>query len=150
MPVVRFFSFGFALCASTLLWLGSNSSAAAHQDKPQAPSENQWAVVPLDGAKIFRNYCAACHGVNGSGDGPAAPALKTRPPELTTIALRSGGTFPAARIQSFIAGDRVSAVHGSREMPIWGPIFHQIENDQDLGYVRLRNVTNYLKSIQRK
>jgi hypothetical protein len=53
-------------------------------------------------------------------------------------------------VRSVIAGDEGRAAHGSREMPVWGPIFHQIDNDQDLGYVRLRNVTEYLKSIQQK
>jgi len=57
--------------------------------------------------------------------------------------------FPAARVRRIIAGDDVSVSHGSREMPIWGPIFHQIENDQDLGYVRLQNVTEYLISLQK-
>ena len=150
MPVIRFFGIGLALCGSTLLWLGYESSAAARQDKPQVPTGDQSAIIPLDGRKIFRNHCAACHGVNGSGDGPAVPALKTKPRDLTTMARRSGGTFPATRIQHIIAGDDVLTGHGSREMPIWGPIFHQVENDRDLGYVRLQNVTNYLKSIQRK
>jgi len=36
----------------------------------------------VDPAKIFRNYCAACHGVNGHEDCPAALALKTKLPEL--------------------------------------------------------------------
>jgi mono/diheme cytochrome c family protein len=150
MPVTRFFGFGVALCSSALLWLGCDSRVTARQGKPQAHTEDQYAIVPLGGAKIFRNYCAACHGVNGSGDGPAAPALRTKPPDLSTIALRNNGTFPTARVQGIIAGDDVLAAHGSREMPIWGPIFHQIENDQDLGYVRLQNVTDYLKTIQRK
>jgi hypothetical protein len=35
-------------------------------------------------------------------------------------------------------------------MPIWGPIFHQIGADQDLGNVRTENVIRYLESIQRK
>jgi hypothetical protein len=33
-------------------------------------------------------------------------------------------------------------------MPIWGTIFHQIQQDRDYGEVRLQNVTDYLKSIQ--
>jgi mono/diheme cytochrome c family protein len=150
IPVTRFFLFSFTLCGAMQLWLAGNWRVAAQQNKPRARIEDQTAIVPLDGTKIFRNYCAACHGINGSGDGPAAPALKTKPPELTTIARRNGGTFPTARVRSIIAGGEVLAAHGSREMPIWGPIFHQIENDQDLGYVRLQNVTEYLKSIQRK
>lgn len=43
------------------------------------------AVVPLDGPKIFRSYCAACHGVDGKGRGPVASALKHAPPDLTSI-----------------------------------------------------------------
>jgi mono/diheme cytochrome c family protein len=108
------------------------------------------SILPLDGAKIFRNYCASCHGVNGNGDGPVAPALKTKIPRLTTLARRNHGQFPAAHVHSIIAGDQVRASHGSPEMPVWGPIFHQIENDQDLGYVRLENVTEYLNTIQQK
>ncbi len=150
MPLARFFAFGLAVCGATLLWLGSESRVSAHQDKPAAQTRNQSATVPLDGTKIFHDYCATCHGVSGDGDGPAAPALKTKPPRLTTIARRNGGNFPTAHVQSIITGDDVVAAHGSREMPIWGPLFHAIGNDQDLGYVRLQNLTDYLKSIQRK
>jgi hypothetical protein len=53
-------------------------------------------------------------------------------------------------VRRIIAGDENHAAHGSREMPVWGPVFHQIENDQDLGYVRLQNMTEYLISIQQK
>jgi hypothetical protein len=31
--------------------------------------------------------------------------------------------------------------HGSKTMRIWGPIFHEIGFDQDLGNVRLENIT---------
>jgi hypothetical protein len=78
------------------------------------------------------------------------PALKTKVPQLATLARRNHGTFPTDRVRSIIADDEGRAAHGSREMPVWGPIFHQIENDRDLGYVRLQNVTEYLKSIQQK
>lgn len=150
MPITRFSVFTFALSGAALLWLAGSSRAAAHQNRPQALTQAQSAIVPLDGAKIFRSYCAACHGVNGNGDGPVAPALKTKVPHLTTLARRNRGTFPTARVRSIIAGDEVRAAHGSREMPVWGPIFHQIEYDQDLGYVRLQNVTEYLHGIQQK
>jgi len=33
-------------------------------------------------------------------------------------------------------------------MPIWGPIFHQIEEDVDRGHVRIENLVKYLESIQ--
>ena len=40
--------------------------------------------------------------------------------------------------------------HGDREMPIWGPIFHEVESDQDWGEVRVDAITKYLESIQQK
>jgi mono/diheme cytochrome c family protein len=149
LTVTRFIFLSLALCGVTQLWLAGSSRVAAHQDKPPVPAEAK-TVIPLEGARIFMNHCAACHGVNGSGNGPVAPALRIKLPDLTAIARRNGGTFPVARVRRIIAGDELPATHGSRQMPMWGPIFHQIENDQDLGYVRLRNVTEYLKSIQRK
>ena len=149
MPVVRLFGLAFALCCATLL-LASDSRTSASQIAAPVQGQDHSAVIPLDGARIFRNYCASCHGVSGNGDGPVAPALKTKVPQLTTLAKRNGGTFPYKRVRSAIAGDKVPISHGSREMPVWGPIFHRIEYDQDLGYVRLKNVTEYLNTIQQK
>jgi hypothetical protein len=34
-------------------------------------------------------------------------------------------------------------------MPVWGPIFHQVEEDRDYGAVRLHNLTEYIRSIQK-
>jgi mono/diheme cytochrome c family protein len=149
MRNVRFSLFSLLIGGATL-WLACDSVAVAPQSAPPVRVASQSEVVPLDGAKIFRSYCASCHGVSGNGDGPVAPALKAKVPQLTTLAQRNHGEFPADSVRRIIAGDEVAAAHGSREMPIWGPIFHQIDNDQDLGYVRLQNVTEYLKSIQQK
>lgn len=150
MPAARFFVSFFALGAVALLWLAANPHVLALQNPPPAPTPDQSTILPLDGAKIFRTYCASCHGVNGRGDGPVAPALKAKVPLLATLAQRNHGVYPTARVRRIIAGDENHPAHGSREMPIWGPVFHQIENDQDLGYVRLQNVTEYLVSIQQK
>jgi hypothetical protein len=94
MPTARFFVSSFALGATALLWLAANPPALAHQNAPPARTPDQNTILPLDGARIFRNYCASCHGVNGSGDGPVASALKIKVPLLTTLALRNHGTFP--------------------------------------------------------
>ena len=45
-------------------------------------------------------------------------------------------------------GEGMIASHGSREMPVWGPIFHQVEEDVDRGNVRVENLVTYLESIQ--
>lgn len=97
---------------------------------------------------LFRAYCASCHGADAKGNGPAAAALKTKVPDLTILSKNNGGEFPSAHVRKMIMGDDVVATHGSREMPIWGPVFHQIEWDVDRGYLRLENLVKYLESIQ--
>jgi mono/diheme cytochrome c family protein len=75
----------------------------------------------LTGRDSFDRFCASCHGVDGRGGGPVASALRTRPPDLTTLARREGGTFPRERVAAFVEGtDRVSLTHGSSDMPVWG------------------------------
>ena len=77
--------------------------------------------------------------------------MKTKPADLTILAKNNGGNFPTQRVLKFISGDDPSLLaHGSREMPLWGAIFHQVEADQDWGEVRLDAVTKYLESIQQK
>jgi len=118
-----------------------------------AQSRNQPPPIrAVDGASIFRNSCAACHGLDGRGNGPVSKALKREVPDLTRLSQRSGGAFPAIHVRSTImfGTDDIIPAHGSREMPIWGPIFHEIEFDRDLGNVRLENIVKYVESIQRK
>jgi len=107
--------------------------------------------LPLDGAQIFRSYCATCHGADGKGQGPVATALKHPPSDLTLISRRNGSRFPRDRVKAIIAGQEQSiSAHGSREMPVWGPVFHEVERDQDWGEIRLENVTTFLQSLQQK
>ena len=68
--------------------------------------------------------------------------------DLTVLAKNNGGDFPSNRVRRTIMGEEVIASHGSREMLIWGPIFHQVESDVDRGNVRLENLLKYLESIQ--
>jgi mono/diheme cytochrome c family protein len=126
------------------------AASTAPDEKSKTQQHNPGPLThSLNGRDIFRAHCATCHGVEGKGDGPVAPALTTKMPDLSTISQRSGGVFPAARVRKIILGDEVILSHGSREMPIWGKIFHQIQQDRDYGEVRLQNVTDYLKSIQK-
>jgi mono/diheme cytochrome c family protein len=118
----------------------------------QTTAQRQPPMRQVDGATIFRNNCAACHGLEGRGNGPASKALKRNVPDLTRLSQRNGGTFPAIHVRTTImlGADDLLPAHGSKTMPIWGPIFHEIEFGQDFGNVRLENVTEYLESLQRK
>lgn len=114
---------------------------------PQSPSP---LIPSLKGADLYRAYCASCHGPEAHGDGPAAASLKVKVPDLTLLAHDHQGQFPSAIVRKTIEGTDPVAAHGSRLMPIWGPIFHQVEDDRDLGNVRLDNLVKYLESIQKK
>jgi len=129
-----------------LLVLGAISASAQTTPQPQPP------MRPVDGSTIFRNNCAACHGLEGRGNGPTSKALNRKVPDLTRLSQRNGDTFPAIHVRTIVmfGADDLLPAHGSKTMPIWGPIFHEIEFDQDLGNVRLENVTKYLESLQRK
>jgi mono/diheme cytochrome c family protein len=105
-------------------------------------------IRSINGSDLFQAYCASCHGLDARGTGPAAPALKAKVPDLTLLTANHQGQFPAAYVREVIKGGTIFATHGSREMPIWGPIFHHVERDVDWGGVRVSNLVDYLKSIQ--
>ena len=103
------------------------------------------------GAKIFQYRCAMCHGADGRGHGPDSVVLKHPVPDLTLISQKSGGKFPYQRVRGIIEGKELGLpAHIDREMPIWGPIFHEVEFDQDWGEVRLDSITKYTETIQRE
>lgn len=72
---------------------------------PQKPS---LVISSMYGRDLFEFYCASCHGRDGRGGGPVVPALRVVPPDLTTIATRNGGTFPEARVESFVIGNKLN------------------------------------------
>src|ERR1051325_8460992 len=134
------------LCAIGLA-IGATSVAAG----AQAPNR---AVPPLApdsivGAVSFDLYCASCHGHSGKGDGPVAPSLWTPPADLTTLARLNGGTFPRARVLSYVEGStRLEAVYGMPDMPVWGEILRALEASDVRARVRLSNLVAYVESIQ--
>jgi mono/diheme cytochrome c family protein len=107
------------------------------------------AVPPADGAAIFRNYCAPCHGSNGRGDGVMASQLRRTPPSLTAFAMRNGGVFPAERVRQIIAGTGPAA-HGSRDMPVWGALFQRLPVGGAGAQDRIDAVVRFLQEIQER
>ena len=82
--------------------------------------ENALEMGEISGADEYYRLCAVCHGEQGRGDGPMARVLKTPPPNLTLLAKNNGGHFPFLSVLEMIDGRNMIAVHGSREMPVWG------------------------------
>jgi mono/diheme cytochrome c family protein len=117
----------------------------------KAPTIKHVAIASTpatSGEQMFANYCAACHGLDGKGSGPAAPALSRQPANLTQLAVNNGGTFPELKIvETLVAGTVVA--HGSAEMPVWGELFKRLDSGKTtLTQMRITNLTAYIKSLQ--
>ena len=141
--------FSVTLAAQTTS--NSQSPASPQAAKPEVKKVAPAYTNPSSGKEMYLSYCASCHGADGKGNGPAAPALKTPPTDLTQISAKNGGTFPDAHVMQVIRGDSVTAAHGNKDMPVWGPVFLQM-GGHDTAQVqqRIRNLTKYLESIQAK
>lgn len=112
------------------------------------------ALASETGRTLYVRYCASCHGVAGTGDGPARSAFKTPPTDLTGLAARAGGTFPFAEVMKAIDGRRQVAAHGSREMPVWGERFRgELEGKSHPERTTLlmeREIVEYVATLQRR
>jgi len=74
-----------AVCANLL---AAGSTLAASAGGPGGDGSDD----PRRGATVFARACAACHGVDGRGDGPGARQLDPRPRDLTTQQYRFRST----------------------------------------------------------
>jgi mono/diheme cytochrome c family protein len=121
-----------------------------------SPAARADSTVPVElGRGDFMNYCAACHGVAGKGDGTVAEFLTISAADLTQMALRNGGIFPRQRAIEVIDGRAQVSVHGERDMPVWGDWFKFEANSDGAGEKtekvvreRITALVDYLESIQ--
>ena len=128
-----FFSVGFAGAQETKIKVPFNPTAADSGDE------------------MYKEYCADCHGITGKGDGPAAAALKTPPPDLTLLAKKNGGKFLANHVRSVLEMGVAETAHGTKDMPIWGPLFRAISRqDSRVVNLRISSLTDYIKAMQMK
>jgi mono/diheme cytochrome c family protein len=122
----------------------------AGSQQPPAVKSPPLIIQSLAGRDLYDFYCVSCHGRSGKGDGPAAAKLKERPPDLTTLAARNGGTFPKDRVEQILIGERPSTSHGSKEMPVWGNVFRFLDPNDQRARIRVTNLAAYLASLQAK
>lgn len=124
-----------------------------------ADQSTKTIVVPAgktsadSGKQMYMSYCATCHGVDGKGNGPVAPALKKQPTDLTVLSRNNGGKFPSQHVEAVLEFGAQDAAHGSAQMPIWGTVFNKMDTSptqQDLRALRISNLNRYLETIQAK
>ena len=132
-----------------ILFLAGGATGAQAQpkiDQDQLPT----TFVPT-GKQMFKEYCAACHGLDAKGHGPARSSLKIPAADLTTLAKRHGGDFPYDYVSNILKFGPGLAAHGSSDMPTWGSIFQYMDN-YNLPTVqkRIKNLSDYIATLQEK
>ncbi len=135
-----------------IILVGVLGSAFLTRAQTTGPPKTPLVIPSLAGSDLYQFYCATCHGRDGKGQGPVAAALKAAPPDLRGITRRHGGTFPRGSVEDFVTndGDTVTPAHGTKDMPVWGPVFRGRDPSDTLGKVRIANVVQYIESIQEK
>ncbi|MFZ3330772.1 MAG: hypothetical protein WA197_09085 [Candidatus Acidiferrales bacterium] len=77
--------------------------------------------------------------------------LKTAPADLTILAKRNGGKFPADHVMHVLRNGVKAPAQGTSDMPTWGPLFQRVSShDQSIVNTRISNLTNYVRSLQEK
>ena len=149
MRVMKFIS--VAVGVAMLLTLAIAQRAAT------APSTSTVKHVPIirapvnSGKDMFNSYCAVCHGTDAKGAGPAASAMKTNPADLTALAKKRGGKYPASHVAAVLRGQSITASHGSQDMPVWGPLFSSISQGHEAQVQqRIANLVDYVETLQTK
>jgi mono/diheme cytochrome c family protein len=146
----------FSLAFISLEDIGARSQPSlkltqAVQASQEEPVKKDSAENPPSGAQLYKRLCAACHGNDLKGNGPAPAPFKGVPPDLTTLAQRHGGKFPDEYFTSVLRNGIAIPDHGPPEMPSWGPDFRTGYGLNDAQVtLRITNLKDYIKSRQAK
>ena len=142
---VRYLACIFAIAVAGLV------ISRAQESNTTVKREAAPMTSPASGKEMFVSYCASCHGKDAKGDGPAANALKQLPADLTTLAKRNGGKYPADKVTTILRGQTKLMAHGDQEMPVWGPVFWRLSGGrEEQVQMRIANLNRYLESLQEK
>lgn len=136
------------------LWpMGDAQSSAEEVIQPPATAEHATGSA-VRGRVSYRLYCASCHGQTARGDGPVAAYLKIPPADLTSLAEKNKGAFPAERVTAAIDGREAEAVpsHGPRDMPVWGMSFQdpgKDTNQEAEAQAKIADLVAFLQTMQK-
>jgi len=141
---------------SVILAAAFSSTALCGIAQQTTPKIKEVPIQPtsaVSGQQMYATYCAVCHGADARGNGPAAPALKSPPKDLTVLSVMNNGVFPADHVKTVLKFGVETPAHGTAEMPIWGNLMLSLHPGSDQSAVvvdqRILNLSNYLKQMQR-
>jgi mono/diheme cytochrome c family protein len=97
----------------------------------------------VNGAVLYQDYCASCHGATARGNGPAAQLMQQPVPDLTLIAQRDGG-FDLWHVRLHILD-----AHAHKGMPDWERAISRSHSDHRTILV-VYNLAKHLEAIQQE
>jgi mono/diheme cytochrome c family protein len=148
MQASKWFVLGAAIVALAMIAMAQQAAPSQEKVIKHVPVKQTSAA---DGQEMFNSYCAVCHGTDGKGAGPAASALKVAPTDLTALTTKNGGKYPSLHVSSVLRGEGELPAHGSKDMPVWGPLFRHLSQGHDAEVQqRIANLNQYVESIQKK
>ena len=133
--------------------LFSTTMSMAQQSQTTIKKTPIQRTSAASGQEMFNSYCAVCHGKDAKGNGPAVGALKVPPPDLTTLSQRHDGKYPTMYVESVLKfGAENFPAHGTKDMPIWGPLLGSISGGINAPQTtqRIYNLNQYIESLQAK
>jgi mono/diheme cytochrome c family protein len=115
-------------------------------------ADDEPSYSAFNGKQTYKTLCMNCHGVDGKGDGYLAKELRTEPTDLTMLARKNGGEYPAERVAQSIDGREEVKTHGRREMPVWGDVLVWTQTDDATRQAEVKRkvgeLVEYLRTIQ--
>jgi len=112
--------------------------------------------TPQSSRALFGEYCAACHGGTGSGDGALARGMGLAVPDITWLSAANGGVFPMLEVMAKIDG-YTSGERGGEMMPEFGTLLEGERVMFDAGDgiasptpLRLVQLAEHVQSLQQE
>lgn len=128
----------------------ADSTVANNDIAAAEPSSMETRI--LNGEHAYLDFCATCHGVDGRGNGPVAEFMTVPMPDLTLLEALNNGVYPSEEIYNAIEGNEDVRAHGSRDMPVWGNVWGEVDGEPvRLEFVqdRINELVEYIRTLQR-
>ena len=131
--------------------VGGFALSAVNWDKAVSEVPNLYSLVltSTSGQEMYSVYCAGCHGKDGRGKGRSSGYCTVPPADLTQLAQKNKGIYPADRICQVLRHGTGHAPKGQGYMPIWEPLLKSMNADPPgVTEVRIQNLAAYGRTLQ--
>jgi len=108
-----------------------------------------FVITPTSGQEEYTAYCAGCHGQDGRGKGRSSGYCTVPPTDLTQLAQKNNGIYPAEWICEVLRHGTGHAPKGQGYMPTWEPLLKSMNGDPPgVTEIRIQSLAAYIKTLQ--